>query len=328
MTFQNPQILILLLLLLPALYYLRAGSDRTARILKHFSTALPASTLERLAIPVLALLLLTTLLIVAAGPQRYLPRPETARSGNFVFLVDVSRSMAARASCDETMQLDRARALMTDIVSAMPEAEFGITAFTELAFPFTEPSLDHAYLQEVINYGLFVEAVPTPGSDLGNALLVLAEKKSEQPPVYARFEYVILLSDGDYSDEANQQLGKAIPVLNEAGIKVVSIGTGSGDGLPIPTLGKNRECLEGRFERAEGKEFYTRLFAAPLQLIAEQTGGRYFVETQKTELLDYLRSLLHENADLQLPLQTEDISPWFLLLATLCLFGLVWLRRF
>jgi len=328
MTFQNPQILILLLLLLPALYYLRAGSDKTARMLKHFSNAQPTSMLDRLAIPLLSLLLLTTLLIVAAGPQRYLSRPETARSGNFVILVDVSRSMAARASCDGTMQLDRARALMTDIVSAMPGAEFGITAFTELAFPFTESTLDHSYLQEVINYGLFVEAVPTPGSDLGNALLVLAEKKSEQPPVYARLDYVILISDGDFSDEVNQQLATAVPLLNEAGIKVVSIGVGSVDGLPIPTLDKDRECLDGRFERAEGKEFYTRLFAAPLQFIAEQTGGRYFVETQEAELHDYLRSTLHEDVDLQLPAQTVDISPWFLLLATLCLFGLVYLRRF
>jgi hypothetical protein len=297
-------------------------------MLGYFSgTAMPSRP-ARILLPILSLLLLVCLLTVAAGPQRYLSRPETARSGHFVFLLDVSRSMAARASCDEPMQLDQARALMTDILGAMPQAEFGITAFTELAFPFTEPSLDHTYLQEVINYGLFVESVPTPGSDLGNALLVLAEKKTGQPPVYSRLEYVILISDGDFSDEVNQQLDTAVPVLNAAGIKVVSVGTGSVDGLPIPTLGKDRECLDGRFERAEGKEFYSRLFAAPLHLIAEQTGGRYFADTQEAELLDYLRSTLHEDADLQLPAQAIDISPWFLLLATLCLFGLVYLRRF
>jgi len=328
MTFLNPQLLILLLLLIPAAYILRAGSRKTARTLAHFSGETAASSRHALAIPTLSLILIGSLLAVAAGPQRYLSRPDVARSGKFVFLLDVSRSMAARTSCDETMQLDHARELLTNIVIALPEAEFGFAAFTELAFPFTELSLDRQYLQEVINYGLFVESVPMPGSDIGNALLVIAEKKTEQPPVYAGVDHVLLISDGDISDEVNQQLTGVVPVLAQAGIKVVSIGIGSPDGLPIPTLGPERECLQGRFERAEGKEFYTRLFTQPLQAIAGQTGGRYFAGTEQNELIDYLRTTLHEVVDLQLPAQSEDVSPWFLLIATLSLFGLVYTRRF
>lgn len=328
MLFQNPQLLILLLLLLPAAYMLRSGNHKTARILAHFSDATPARTWQTNAVQLLSLLLLATLLVVAAGPQRYLSRPDATRSGKFVFLIDVSRSMAARASCDETMLLDHARRLLTNIVTAMPGAEFGFVAFTELAFPFTELSQDRQYLQEVINYGLFVESVPMPGSDIANALLVIAEKKTEVPPVYAELDHVLLISDGDITEEVNQQLTGVVPVLAQAGIKVISVGMGSPDGLPIPTLGPDRECLEGRYERAEGKEFYTRLFPQPLQAIAEQTGGQYFPESEQDKLLVYLRSTLHEVPDLQLPAQSVDISHWFLLIATLSLLGLVYLRRF
>ena len=329
MIFQNPQILALLLLLLPAAWIMHSGSRKTARILAHFSgNAVSVSPVQSLAIQVLSLVLLASLLIVAAGPQRNLPRPDSSRSGKYVFLLDVSRSMAARASCDESMQLDRARSLMTNIIQTLPEAEIAFVPFTELTFPFTELSFDRQYLQEVINYGLFVESVPTPGSDIANALIVVAEKKTAQPPVYADIGHIILISDGDISEEANQQLVGTVPVLAQAGIKVISVGVGPAEGLPIPTLGAERECLEGQFERAEGKEFYTQLFPRPLQAIAEQTGGRYFAESEQNDLINYLRSTLVESPELHLPVQTQDISPLFLLIITLSLFGLVYLRRF
>ncbi len=328
MIFQNPQILFLLLLLLPAGYVLQSGRRKTERILDKLADASVGKPAHPLALQVLSLFLLASLLLVAAGPQRKLAMPDTAQSGKFVFLLDVSRSMAARASCDDKMQMDYAREFLKTIVTGLPAAEFAFAGFSELTFPFTELSFDKLYLQEVIDNGLFVESVPVPGSDIGNALLLIAEKKTIEPTVYAGVEHVLLVSDGDFSEEVSRKLSESFPVMKEAGIVVDSIGFGSVDGLPIPTLDAQRNCLEGRFERAEGKEFYTRLFEQPLRMIAEQSGGQYFAANEQQKLLSYLASSQHEATGLKLPPQAEDLSPIFLLLATLSLFGLVYLRRF
>lgn len=327
MTFQNPQLLVLLVLLLPVAWLLRAGHGRTGRLLQAYNAGDTRTRGRHVYTLLLALLFLAAMLVTAAGPGRYITSPDQQQSGSFVFLLDVSRSMAARNDCGSPMRLEPARALMSGVVADLPMAKYGFAAFTELAFVFSELSYDQHYLQEIIANGLFVESVPIPGSDIGNALLVIAEKKTGEPPVYAGVGDVILLSDGDITEEAEKQLAEVAPALREAGIQVTSVGIGAESGEPIPTLDRERNCLEGQFERADGKEFYTHLFEQPLRFIAEETGGRYFSENQYPELLAYLASRLQAMPE-RPPVQVQDISPLFLLLATLSLLGLVLIRYF
>ena len=108
---------------------------------------------------------------------------------------------------------------------------------------------------------------------------------------------------------------------------MTSIGVGVDDARPIPTLDDRGECLEGRYERAEGREFYTHLFEEPLRHIAEETGGRYFHVSEREAVVAYLRSTLKEIPGVTPPVQTEDISLIFLVTATLSLLGLVAVQR-
>lgn len=328
MNFQSPLILWCLVLLVPAAVFLYRGGQKTLRLLERLGEDSSSSGRWLFLQKTASLVMLASLCLTAAGPQYQMALPGQAGSGRFVFLIDVSRSMAARAACSDPTELDRARKLMLSILRSMPAAEFGIAGFTELTFTFTELTDDHRYLEDVVEQALFVETVPMPGSDINNALLVIAEKKQEEPPVYAGVENVILMSDGDFAEEVLGQLNDTLPQIQEAGIKVTTVGIGPEQGLPVPTIDKNRQCLEGRFERAEGKEFQAQLFATPLQKIAEATGGRYFDITEEEALIASLRSSLHIAEEDAVPVTTVDLAPFSLLIATLALGLLIFLRRF
>ena len=126
---------------------------------------------------ILAGLFFGSMTMVAARP--YI---ESGRTGDLLFLVDVSRSMHARHSCGDMTFLDRAKNVMSDVLVGVPEARFGIFAFDRFAFPITHLTRDRTYLYEVIEQGVHVgltfEATRT---ELANALSVVAMKKARFP---------------------------------------------------------------------------------------------------------------------------------------------------
>jgi hypothetical protein len=235
--------------------------------------------------------------------------------------------MAARQICNDENRLDRARNIISSIIMDIPEAKFGFMGVAGLTFFLSEMSFDRQYIFDVLNHGIFIEVVPMPGSDLANALHVFLEKKNGNPPVYDSVEQVILFSDGDITDQELQSLNEVFPLLVESGVVVTSVGMGEEEGVPIPTLDANRQCLAGQYERADGKEFYTHLLDSPLITIAENTEGKYFYESQEDDLITHLRSFLRRQPDGLPPAQTEDIRLPFLILLLLSLFCLFLIKR-
>lgn len=328
MGFRNPHLLFLMVLLIPAAYYVYREHKKSKHILKKFNED-DSHIAGRLVVKlVLSILLLASLLIVAAGPQHYITTANARKSGRFVFLADVSRSMAARPTCADQMPIDREKTIISNILTGIPTAKFALMAFSKLVFPFTELTFDKDYLLKVIENGIYIESVPSPGSDIANALLVIAEKKTKKPEMYADVEYVVLISDGDISDKVRQELDSAISVIKSAKIHVISVGVGPLSDTPIPTLDDKRRCISGQFERANGKEFFTHLFDAPLKKIAEETGGRYFSESQQDMLMNYLKSKLTIDPGLQPPTKTQDLSADFLIVATIAVLGLAWVHYY
>jgi hypothetical protein len=324
--FQNPQLLVLLIVLIPVGFYIRKGCNVRERVLKSFTGNFISHSTRYWIVLIASIIFLSSLLLLAAGPKRLL-NTEANLTANFIFLIDVSRSMAARVDCNDDTRLDRVKSIMTRIVSGLPGAGFAFSGFSGLTFVLSEMSYDRQYLLDLIANGIFIEVIPYPGSDIANAMHVLMEKKTRQPPVYAGMNNVILFSDGDIAEEFVDELYDLAPLLRDAEFEVTSIGIGSDEIIPIPTLDENRECITGQFERANGKEFYTNLFESPLRKIAEDTGGKYFHETQQNEIVEYLKTKLANDKNIIPPQQTEDASLVFLILSTLSFLALIAVRQ-
>jgi hypothetical protein len=150
MHFEFPWAFSFLLVLLPLLWAMRRGRERTREVAATYRSRPPRNAYftSRMA---LACALVAGLAALGARPYVNLDK-----TGDFLFLSDVSRSMQARQSCGEPTFLQRSKRVMRDIVSGIPEGRFGIVAFDRFAFPVTQMTRDHDYIREVLEHGVHI----------------------------------------------------------------------------------------------------------------------------------------------------------------------------
>jgi hypothetical protein len=321
--FEFPEAFFFLLVLVPLLFLLSRSERRSKEIANTYKSHPPAKTFFTTRL-ILIVVFIAALITVAAMP--FVPYEKT---GSFVFLTDVSRSMHARHSCSEPTLLDRAKKVMRASLSGVPEARFGIFAFDRFAFPITQLTNDHAYIDEVIEHGLYVgltyEATRT---ELANALSVVAQKKQRLFGVYGDVRHVVLLSDGNIDGDFRRSLREPIQQLRNAGVRIFAVGIGNPEATPLMAV-EAGQCTSRNVE-VEGQKVMIPFRADVLKYIANETLGQYFSEAETDELVRALRAELRLEADQTArsgtPPSHRDVSWVFLAAATLALFGLMILR--
>ena len=321
MGFDYPWVLALFIIIVPLVWALRKSGTVTRTILLKFRSSPPTSRYFRLR-NLCTILFTVALLLVGAGP--YIEPQQTA---DYLFLVDTSRSMHARNSCDEPTFLDRAKNVMFDVMEDVPEARFGIVAFDRLAFPVTQLTFNHSYLLSAITNGVFVGMTyRATDTDLFNALQVIAAKKQTMPELYGNVETVVLLSDGHLDEEDwRQNMEQPMKDLLATGITLLVVGVGNPVDTPIPVTDIDEVCSAALTE-IDGKTIRIPLRKDILQTIAVGGQGEYFDESTTGELVNYLRdrTLKEVDDDVQFGTdQRKNIGLMFLYPATLALAGLL-----
>jgi hypothetical protein len=319
MGFDHPWLLLLLVIALPLFVVLQRSEVSTREILHRFRNT-PPSRRYYLLRYALALVFAGSLVVVAANP--YI---EPRVTGDFLFLVDTSRSMEARNSCAEPTFLERSKEVMRDVMEGVPEARFAIMAFDRLAFPITQLTYDHAYLEEVMANGLFIGmSYRATGTNIANALAAVARKKQELPGIYGNVRYVILMSDGHLDNEEWQaEMEEPYRELQKANIRILSVGIGNPDETPIPVTVRGGDCRKDLME-VDGQAVRIPFRADIMKLIAGGTHGEYFEEGQIDELIGYLReeTLTGLDNDVEFSDEQRNNIGWiFLIPATVALFG-------
>ena len=319
MNFEFPVALILLAVL-PVIYMImRRGERTTMTVAAIYRGQAPARRYYQLR-HLLAGLFLGSITMVSARP--YI---ESGRSGDVLFLVDVSRSMDARHSCGDMTFLSRAKNVMRDVLTGIPEARFGIIAFDRFAFPITHLTRDRTYLEDVItkavHIGLTFEATRT---ELANALGVAAAKKQRLPEIFGGVSDIILLSDGHIAGDYTRSLREPLQQLREAGIRILSVGIGNPGETPIMSI--DREQCTNEFIELDGKVVNIPLRDDILKHIASETNGQYFAEGDTANLTRVLReglARIGEGEQVEGGRYRRDISQIFLVVASISLFGLI-----
>lgn len=314
-----PEALFLLLLLPPLLWVLWRGDRRAEEVARALKSN-PPPKWHSVARLVLVTVFLGSLVLIGAGP--YFQRHNT---GAFLFVNDVSRSMNARFVCDEATFLDRSKQVMRMVLKGVPEGKFGVLAFDRFAFPVSQLTYDHSYLDEMIENGLYVGLTyKATGTDLANALSVIADKKQKLPELFGNVTHAVLLSDGHIDGDYRRALRPGLDQLTEAQIRVVAVGVGNPGETPIP-LREGREC------NAEYTEVGGRRVTIPrrddiLRYISAETQGAYFEEDEGSNLVQYLRreGLTKVDDEIQVSTrQRQEIGWYFLISATVSFFGLL-----
>lgn len=322
MYFQYYQVLYLLFLLVPLVWLLKRSKSKILNIASVYKLKTPGTWYFNLK-SVFVITFVSSLVLIAARPYIV-----SDRSADYVFLIDVSRSMDARQTCGDLTFLDRSKIIMREILEGVPEARFGIFAFDRFAFPITQMTTDVDYLNDVIEEGVHIgltfEATKT---ELANALGVIADKKSRLPEIFGDLSKVILISDGNVSGDYRRRLSVPLTRLRNSGVQVLTVGIGNPGETPI-MASERGQCINESIN-LDGETVLIPLRDDVLKFIASESQGMYFAEGETERLIETLRSglvFIPGTEDSQTDSYRKDISLYFLTLASIALLGLILLR--
>ncbi len=264
-----------------------------------------------------ALLLVTAvfLLVTALARPQFGTRVETAkREGqDIIIALDLSASMLAEDIAPNRLQ--RAKYAVATLIDRLDGDRIGLIAFAGQAFVQSPLTVDYAAAKLFLD-AMEPDLVPVPGTDLRQALhrAVDAFKSG-----VANHKVLVLITDGEDHGDLGSDWSQR---TREAGIIVHTVGIGSSQGVPVPEF--DQAGRRRGFKRDEnGAVVTTRVDEATLQMIARETGGRYFRasagENQLSLLAEEIAAMDKRELDAQQFTQFEEQYQIFVGVALLLL---------
>ena len=308
--FRHPLVL-LLLLLVPALVWLRHARRRQAPLTFSDGAALlglPRSPWLALRHLPAALFAggLVLLVLAAARPQKGMSESRVETEGvDIVLVVDTSTSMRADDFSTATRRMDRldaAKAVLAQFIQARPDDRLGIVAFAAMPYTIAPLTTDHAWLMlqmDRLQTGMLEDATA-----IGDAIASGVNRLRDSQ---AKSKIVILLTDGIHNAGrmTPQDAARAAAAL---GIKIYTVGAGSDQPRAAGIFG----LLQPGGEIDE----------ATLKKIAEITSAKYFRATDLKSLEETYQAIDQmEKTKIELDQYTryEEMFAPFLVLGLACL---------
>jgi Ca-activated chloride channel family protein len=234
------------------------------------------------------LFLALALLVVAAARPQWGTRlePVTRKGVDVAVVLDNSLSMAAEDIAPS--RLGYATHAIDSLLGRLPGDRAALVTFAGEATVDCPLTLDHGALRLFLD-SVEVESVQVPGTALAEALRLGA--RALGPDAEGRSDRgraLVLFSDGeDHEGGVEEVLGE----LERAGVALYAVGVGTTRGAPIPL--RDREgVLTGYKKDREDRVVTTRLDESIMELLALDTGGRYYRATAgEIEIEEIARAL-------------------------------------
>ncbi len=273
MKFNNPELLWLLILPLPLLFMLawsnrgakgRLGRFAPERLLARLAKtrSVSARRWKQLAFTAAVVLLLLAL----ARPQLGVEPREVKRTGvDIMIALDGSYSMAAEDIAPN--RLAKAKKEIGELADAFEGNRIGLLVFAG------ESKIESPLTFDITTFKLFLGAVGLNsvgrgGTDLSGAIRKGAASLSGAT---AKSRALVILTDG--GDTVGDPLGEAKKAA-EKGIRIYTIGIGSGGAVPIPVRNEDGK-LTGYKKDKNGNIVRSGLNSGPLRDIALHTDALY-----------------------------------------------------
>lgn len=267
------------------------------------------------------------LVLGAAKPSGLGLRGVEQTRGNYLFVVDVSRSMAARDGISLPTQLDRAKNIIRRTMAEVPEACFGIITFAGLAFPLTSLLCDRAMLEEALRYDMEVDRIPIRGSNIFTALGVALQRISNPQEIYRDVTHIVVFTDGGTPPSGYAKtLSEFQAQMRRYSLKVTIVGIGNTEGATIP-LYDGQGLFTGEYATVNGVRYFTFLQESFLRDVAQHLDGTYLSESATAELVRILRSDLSSTGRSRDTSAAQDVSGIFYAILSVVWFVLVWKKH-
>jgi Ca-activated chloride channel family protein len=271
---------------------------------------------------VLMLLGLSLLIVALSGPKIGTEVREIKRQGiDLMVALDLSASMNARDISPS--RLSKARYETLRLVENLKGDRIGLIVFTGEAFLQSPLTVDYSALRLFLN---IVETDQMPSSttnfDAAFSEAIKAFESKEQEEESEAAKVLLVISDGE---NFGPDFDQSLEALTDLGVKVYTIGIGTGQGTTIPLVDPNTGSIQGYKTDNTGQTVVTRLESEVLQEIAETGGGRYYEVQRGNENFDAFLNQIGELQKGELAAQEyadyKNQYQWVTLLALIC-FGL------
>ena len=274
LTFHNPELLFLLILLVPyVVWYILKHNQVEATIQVSSVSGLKkaGNTIKPYLRHVLfgARVLAIALLIVAiARPQSTKSWKDVSTKGiDIVMALDISSSMLARDF--NPNRLEASKDIAIDFITDRPKDRIGLVVFAAESFTQCPLTTDHSVLVnlfEDLKSGMIED-----GTAIGMGLATAVNRLKDSD---AKSKVVILLTDG-VNNRGSIAPASAAEIANTFDVRVYTIGVGSQGKAPYPV-----QTPYGVKYRNMDVEIDEKV----LQNIAGKTGGEYFRATDNQKL--------------------------------------------
>lgn len=270
--FANPHLLWLLLLLIPYVAWQiwqakKMHTPLTVTTVTPFEEA-PRSWRNKLRhLPLVLRCITIALLIVAiARPQSSYHRQRIETEGiDIVMALDVSGSMLMMDF--KPTRLEACKSIAAEFVDKRPDDRLGLVLYAGNAYTQCPLTIDHQAFKTLLASAKMgpLDDGTAIGDGLGTAINRLRESK-------AKSKVVILLSDG-VNNAGFLDPRSTAAMAKELGIKVYTI-----------SCGTNGKMASMRIPGHGVQQVRTEVDEALLRAIAHETGGKFFVATNKNKL--------------------------------------------
>jgi Ca-activated chloride channel family protein len=296
--FENPEAFWFLLGLIPLLFFIGFWGWKEKRditgIFPFIFGSLKRKQIEKY---LLSCLVIVCLVIALAVPKAsFASAVSTEKTGEIIFLVDGSLSMAAQADIDSLNRLERTKLIIDEIIDSVTEYEqvsLCLSSFTDIPtilVPFVGVD-DYSYLEESLRKILTAESTPVDqgGTDVERSIRYILDKFGTDNGS----KILVVFSDGENyvtsTGVANQEEIYFNQIVEQAianGITVITVGVGETSGATIPIY-YNGE-FSGYYYQSNDEDYVTYLDEDRLKSLADATGGEYFFESNADELMEFI----------------------------------------
>jgi Ca-activated chloride channel family protein len=303
---------LLLLLVLPAIAWLRARRGRSVLVIPFASRWSASHAAPRSRLPAALVLSGLVLLAVAlARPQRVDERRQVRQQGyDIVLAIDLSGSMLAEDYERGGQRINRLQAIKPIIdafIARRPSDRIGIVTFGGRAYTLAPLTADHDWLRRQVSrlkVGLIED-----GTAIGDGLALALSRLGQAD----RFEdgrrlggFAILLTDGASNAGEIDPL-QAAQIAASKGIPVYTIAAGRDGVVPMPVFDEAGRTLGYR-------DMLSDVDVPTLRAIAGATGGRYFRATDASTVDDAFAAIDRERKiefDATATLNVQELYAWF-----------------
>mgnify|MGYP000947017792 CR=1 FL=1 len=281
LTFKNPELFYLLLVILPmAAWYIFRQKRNTASIQVSSTASLfrAPKTIRhylRHLVFILQMIALAFFVVVLARPQSSRSWENVTTEGiDIVIALDISSSMLARDFAPD--RLEAAKNVAMEFISGREHDRMGLVVFAGEAFTQCPLTTDRAVLLNLfkdIKSGLIED-----GTAIGNGLATAVNRIKDSQAVS---RVIILLTDGE-NNRGEVAPMTAAEIAKTFGIRVYTVGVGSMGTAPYP--------VQTPFG-IELREMEVKIDEPLLTQMAEVTGGKYFRATGNKKLEEIYKEI-------------------------------------